>query len=388
MRKEQDTIDWSLIRRKVEGNLTASEHEELEAWLEQDIERKKFVERAQRYYKQEYIPLPDLEQTDRAWEGVVIMCRLSSRRAFFRKLRLWSAAASVLLALAGIGLWNYSGVREESLQIAQEVIEPGSRKGCLILSDGTVMNLGETTSVKQLSDNLVNIRLAQTEIVYESQENPEQEVYNTFRTPRGGEYNLLLSDGTRVWLNARSELTYPVAFGKRQRKVRLKGEAYFEVAKDTVKPFFVETGELQIKVLGTAFNITAYEDEVAVTTTLVTGGVQLLSEIGDLNILQPSQQAIYSKDVKQTEIRQVKTDIYTQWREGRFVFRDEPLGNIMRILSRWYDVEYEFSRPELAKCRFYGVIGRYENIYELLNQFEKTEKVHFFYEGKKVIVKK
>lgn len=387
MGKEKDSIDWALIHGKIKEILTVSEENRLKEWMQQNPEGKKVLERARKYYEREDIPVVDLQRTDRAWAEIEKLCRRSLYKDSVRKLRFWSVAASILLmAGSAIMLYQWEGKAEQSVRL--QGIEPGGPKACLILSDGTVINLGKNTAEQQFSEKQANIRLSQSELTYEVQENPVQETYNTLQIPLGGEYSLLLSDGTRVWLNAKSELVYPVAFCNSERKVRLRGEAYFEVAKDADRPFVVETGDVQVRVLGTSFNVNAYEDEAAVTTTLVTGRVLLLSDAGNIGELLPSQQAIWSKTEKKAEIRQVKPDIYIQWREGRFVFRDQPLEDIMRTLSRWYDMDYEFSSPELAQCRFYGVIGRYENISELLNQFEKTEKVHFSYEGKKVIVKK
>ena len=211
-------------------------------------------------------------------------------------------------------------------------------------------------------------------------------VYNTIQVPRGGEYSLTLADGTRVWLNSQSSLRFPVAFRGEERRVQLTGEAYFEVTPGR-KRFIVETKSVAVRVLGTAFDVNAYEDETVIRTTLVRGKVEILAGGKEACVLQPGQQSVVERATGKTGVLQVNTSLYTQWKDGRFVFRDHTLEDIMRTLARWYDMEYEFVDPGLQQQRFYGVINRFEDVKGLLAQFEKTGKVKFEYEGNRVIIK-
>ena len=223
---------------------------------------------------------------------------------------------------------------------------------------------------------------------YEENQLTKDTLYHTVEVPRGGEYHLTLSDGSKVWLNAESRLTYPAAFGTSERRVRLEGEAYFEVEPGKGH-FIVETGDMNVRVLGTAFNVNAYKNETATRTTLVHGKVEVMTGGDELQqVLVPGEQAIFDRESGQLEVKQVNTDLYTRWIKGQFVFRDTPLRDIMRTLARWYEMEYEFTDAELESLCFYGVISRFERVEGLLEQFEKTGKVHFEYQGNKVIVKK
>lgn len=306
---------------------------------------------------------------------------------FYGRLIGWGAAALLVLALGG-GIWSYRA--RQPLQYTEEAahsIPVGKNKASLILSTGEIIELQASAS-RRLTEQHADIRLDSAGIAYEATDSSAQQVFNTLRVPRGGEYCLALSDGSRVWLNAKTELLYPVSFVGKERRVYLKGEAYFEVARNENRPFIVETGPVEVKVLGTSFNINAYADEPEIVTTLMTGKVELRDSARTARVLHPSEQALWNRDTKTLDVREVNASSYTQWREGKFVFRDDDLETIFRILARWYGMEYEFLQAELKKERFYGVTGRYENITELLRQFEKTGKVHFVCQGNKVMIGK
>ena len=197
---------------------------------------------------------------------------------------------------------------------------------------------------------------------------------------------IVLADGTKVWLNSQSSLRFPVAFQGKERRVQLTGEAYFDVTPGQ-KRFIVETKSMDVRVLGTAFDVNAYEDETVIRTTLVRGKVEILAGGEESCILEPGQQSVFERSTGKVDVFQVNTSLYTQWKDGRFVFRDNTLEDIMRTLARWYDMEYEFASPNLKEQCFYGVINRFEKVEGLLAQFEKTGKVKFEYERNKVIIK-
>lgn len=384
--KKRDTLDWEVIRRKMEGKLTDAEQKVLRDWAGKDGRRRKFLETVRDYYAKDSLPEIGEQQMDRAWERFRIS-RQNERRILYRRFIRWSGAALIFIAL-GCGLWLYHSRQpvqytgEKSLSIL-----PGKNKASLVLSTGKIVEL-PTGGPQQLSDRQADICIDSTGITYKVTNSSAQPVFNTLRIPQGGEYCLSLSDGTCIWLNAETELSYPVVFTGKERRVKLKGEAYFEVACNETQPFIVETDPMEVRVLGTSFNVNAYADEPEVVTTLVSGCVQIQDSGLTVGILQPSEQALWSRKMGTLSVRKVNAASYIQWREGLFVFRDNDLATIFRILGRWYDLEYEFLEPDLKAERFYGTTGRYENIAELLQQFEKTGKVHFVYQGNKVIIKK
>jgi ferric-dicitrate binding protein FerR (iron transport regulator) len=201
-------------------------------------------------------------------------------------------------------------------------------------------------------------------------------IFNTINIPRGGEFNLVLSDGTRVFLNAMSSFKYPVSFTGNNREVELSGEAYFEVKKDPKKPFIVKTSAINIQVLGTSFNLNAYENTNEIVTTLVEGSVKLISHINnESRSLEPEEQATFHTDNGQTEIEQVDVNLYTAWKDGNFIFHDARLEDIMTTLTRWYTADVLYSDESIKELRFSGNLDRYGDINQILDIIETTKKI-------------
>ena len=228
------------------------------------------------------------------------------------------------------------------------------------------------------------IRKRKGELTYEQKAGDMQQeemLFNTITIPRSGEYKLVLSDGTKVWLNSDSKLEFPNTFVGDERRVKLAGEAYFEVAKNKAKPFRVEVDRVEVVVLGTSFNIHAYDE--AVKTTLVEGAVKL-NVAGKAYSLSPGFEA----NVDQGGVKIVKSDVYEQiaWKDGRFVFREKRLEEVMSILSRWYDFEIFYQNAAVKDLHFTGNIPRHATINEVLKFLERTHLVHFSVVGRTVIV--
>jgi hypothetical protein len=210
-------------------------------------------------------------------------------------------------------------------------------------------------------------------------------VYNTLSTPRAGQFQVMLPDGSKVWLNNASSLRYPTAFSGKSREVTLNGEAYFEITKDAAKPFIVRVNELAVNVLGTTFNIMAYNDEPIIKTTLLTGKVSLAAG-GKESFLSPAEQAGISRNGSWKILKGVDTDEAIAWQRGYFHFTHEDIGGVLRQLSRWYDVEVEFTIP-VPDYTFDGEIGRDLSLSSILRHLEKKD-LHFQIDGKKLIVSK
>ena len=255
-------------------------------------------------------------------------------------------------------------------------------------SDGSRIDIVPSVPKKIIVDQKVSVFVDSSSLSYTENVTMEDTIYHTVEVPRGGEFQLTLSDGSRVWLNAESRLTYPLVFGKGERRVCLEGEGYFEVEPGKGS-FIVTSGEVSVRVLGTGFNVNAYEDEEEIRTTLVHGKVEVLTADDSLRqVLLPGEQAVLNRTNGRLKVKKVNTYLYTQWMRKQFVFRNAPLKEIMRSLSRWYQMDYEFTDSGLESVCFYGIIDRFDRVEKLLEQFEKTGKVHFEYQGNKVIIKK
>lgn len=293
----------------------------------------------------------------------------------------WSAAAAVLI-FAGIRfawLSMKAPVIRETVQVAQDtIVRPGSNKALLTLADGSVLALGDAagdTLAMQQSSLIIG---AYGELTYnQGNADTEAPVQNTLTTPPGGQYRLILPDGSKVWLNATSSITYPVAFTGELRKVAVTGEAYFEVKQHAEMPFVVDAGGQEISVLGTAFNVNVYKNEPFISTALVQGRVRVKSKTNSL-LLQPGRQAVCRNpaiagiDAELPLTSTAYTGGEPAWKNGLFNFRDADLPAMMRQLERWYDitVQYEGTPPVL---NFRGELTRDLSIDEILDVLNKVE---------------
>ena len=272
--------------------------------------------------------------------------RAITRRKKRHLVMRWSVAASVILcvALSALYLWNDSDCFFEQKFPQQANWEQSKLAEVeLILADGKRVPLGGSGRQIQdhgvsgiKDDSLQGLTYVQAKAL---DEKVTVVLYNTLKVPTGGFYQLELSDGTRVWLNAESELRFPVQFGTGEREVYLKGEAYFDVRKDVARRFIVHLKESNVTVLGTSFNIKAYGDEDYIYTTLVEGKVRFTSEKEHEEVtLRPGMQSVLNLKSGKTELKEVEVEQFTAWRQGRFVFPSTTLGDLMCQLKRWYDI--------------------------------------------------
>lgn len=264
-------------------------------------------------------------------------------------------------------------------------VMPGTSKATLVLADGSIVALDSISGerVKEKDGTLIDKQ--QGKLVYNSTGNAGGPVlYNTLNIPRGAEYQLILPDGSRVWLNAASSLKYPTRFTGTERKVFLKGEAYFEVAKNATMPFNVYTdANIKIEVLGTHFNIMDYDDEAAVKTTLAEGKVKISNQQTTVTLM-PSQQAVWKKKLQQMSVRQVDPEKEIAWKNGMIEFNDDDLPYIMRQISRWYDVDVSFEGA-VPDESYNGSIPRKATLSEVM-QILKIAGVKYWLENKKLVI--
>ena len=302
--------------------------------------------------------------------------------------RWWAAAAIILLLFTGAYLWMTRHKNEQSLAAGSKPLQhdvlPGGNKAILTLANGQKIMLDSAangTLVQQ--GNTKVIKLANGQLAYTPAGKDKGVVlYNTMTTPRGGQYKIQLPDGTDVWLNAASSVTYPTAFTGADRRVTITGEVYFEVAKDKAKPFRVNVNEVKVEVLGTHFNINSYGDETAIKTTLLEGSVKITAG-KDNRMLKPGEQAQVAQQ-RVTIVNNADLGQVMAWKNGLFNFNKLSLREVLRQLSRWYDVEVVY-QGDVTPRKFGGEIQRDLNLSEVLDGLRETG-IHFSIDGKKLVV--
>jgi len=311
----------------------------------------------------------------------------------YKKYRAYAAAAAILVTLS-VGLYLFKPEKQKRFagtgaKVSRD-LAPGGNKAILTLANGAVISLTDAANGKIASQSGATINKAKAgQLVYtDNGVVTAADEYNSIATPKGGQYQLILPDGTRVWLNAAS-LKYPVAFTGTARKVELTGEAYFEVAKNKAKPFMIHTAKQDVTVLGTHFNINAYADEPNTRTSLLEGSVKVakLNDAASV-IIKPGQAALVGDASSAAKIRiaAIDTDEAVAWKNGYFMFDSENLESILRKVARWYDVDITWQSKNSAQKEFSGTISKYSNASQVLKKLELTEAVHFKIEGRKIIV--
>lgn len=372
--------EWIGLARKLTEYLLSSpdekNHQEAEDWCKQSARHKNLLQYLSdpRTYT-ERIKQQEKIQEKYSYDEFVHAYKQQRR---MKRLRWTGYAASVifLLTVGGIGWWQYQKPVQIVATISPE-FTPGSAKASLILENGQEIPLDNSLVITEEDGTLIQNN-EQGELAYRNtSEKKFSDHYNTLRIPRGGEYRLTLADGTRVWLNSESELTYPTQFNGSKREVILKGEAYFEIASNKQQPFYVKSHNIQVHATGTAFNVMAYEDETTLQVTLTEGGVNIEQENTVLSHLTPDMQFAMNKENGQYLIKNVDPRIATAWKNGIFFFDNEPLSSIIRKLSRWYEADIECKTPELYQYKFSGEIRKYENISRVLDMLSLTNEITY-----------
>ena len=270
--------------------------------------------------------------------------------------------------------------------VEHDIQVPGYR-AVLVLPDGRKVDLDDETSRSHLLGKDSSLLVKANSLEYRDINTPDTtEVFHALEIPRGGEYLLVLSDSTVIYLNSESTLSFPVKFQGGERKVYLTGEAYFDVKKDTERPFVVVAGGLEVLVTGTTFGVRAYEDETDIQTTLASGKVTVRAE-GKSVKLVPNKQALFDKSTLKLMVRDVDVDLYLAWADGRLVYDNCPLEKILTDLGRWYNIDVFYSRDELRAYQFSLNMKKHEAFSEVLELIAKTGEVRFEIKDNTVIVK-
>ena len=300
------------------------------------------------------------------------------RQKKHRKIQQISYAASIsLLLLVGGTCWFYLSQSEQLPTPIAANFTPGSKKASLILENGEEIVLKDQQTITEKDGTIIQNSEEEGLAYKKAVKNTTIIHYNTLRIPRGGEYHLILADGTKIWLNSESELTYPTQFTSTTREVSLKGEAYFEIAHNKEKPFYVNSIDIQVQATGTAFNVMAYKNENNLQVTLTEGGVNIEKDQQIISKLTPNLQFSINKENGKFIVQTVDPRVATAWKNGMFFFENEPLNSIIRKLSRWYEAELECNDTNLQHYKFSGEIRKYENIIKVLDMLKLTNEITY-----------
>ena len=384
MRISKSRISY-LLKVYSNGKATREEEQYLFKWVarggKEAFIKKHIEELVSSYNSNEVIPTVDWEHL---YENIIEEKNSRNHQPALRKIiwSRWAAAASILLML-GTGYYFLTHTHKEQKDLSgtkqpkmNDIAPPNTVHAVLTLSNGQKIILDSTGNgilAKQGSVNV--IKLANGEIAYRGASNEIQ--YNTLSNPRGSKViNLVLADGSKVWLNTASSLTYPTAFTGNERKVEITGEAYLEVAHNATMPFIVSKGNTSIKVLGTHFNVNAYDNESSLNVTLLEGSVRVAANGNQQpKVIVPGEQAQVNKNGNIAVANSVDLNEVIAWKEGVFSFKGASIESIMRQVSRWYDVDVVFEEP--VEEKFYAEVSRNTGVSNLLQMLEATKSVHF-----------
>ncbi len=379
-----------MIAKEVGDIITDGEKQELAGWIDESDDNKSlykqiknsanFESRNKRYRQIDI---------NAGWEGISLKMKKKRRLSVTKQVFRYAASfiAIFMLGLGGYFLYDKINAPVEVAPVVAE-IKPGTTKATLILDGGERVNLDaqEEFSLTEKDGTLINRKQGQLDYAKAPGEEINKPIYNTVQIPRGGEFNLALSDGTHVFLNSMSQIRYPVQFVGGERRVELTGEAYFEVSENKDRPFIVETGGINIEVLGTEFNVNAYEKYDEIVTTLVEGKVRINSpdKKFDAVVISPNDQAKFDVEKCVVGVARVDPALYTAWKEGRFIFYDQRLEDIMEILTRWYSANVYYPDPSVKELRFSGNLDRYGSIGHILEIIKSTDKVDIEIKGDEI----
>ena len=379
-----------LARKWIDGTITEEEKKEFAQWYDQDPESPIVIPPSFAVSEEE-LHHRMLGNILKRKDGEAILLRL-------RKKRFLQIAAAVLLVVGSAIVYRYfftprlsSPIAKSNVnavkgnQIVSNEIVPGGNKAVLLLADGSKIVLDSASNGTIAGDPATKfIKLNDGQLRLSSAGKPHSTAYNTLSTPRGGQYAITLADGTTVWLNSASSLYFPNAFTGKERVVELTGEAYFEVAKNPAQPFTVKVNEMEVKVLGTHFNVMAYRDEEAVQTTLLEGSVRIQQQAATA-LLKPGQQAAVKAGGAIRVSNPADIEQAVAWKNGYFNFEGATIETIMRQLARWYPVDVVYARK--IPVHFTGTIAKNVGIGKVFHMLELTGAVHFSVNGNKVTVR-
>ena len=370
-----------IIAASLKGNANDEEQRTLREWLSVSTRNKKIYDEFKdgKRLEQKIVESQQINWKNDYQHFITKWQRTRKNRRMKTIIRY---AAILTLPIVAAGIFLLQKNDRQTIVSISEVIKPGEHKAVLITGGGERITLSDSTLSPIQEQNGMIVNVTNNKVSYILPEDSlctqGSPIFNTLQIPRGGEYFLTLADGTEVWLNAETEIRYPVQFTGDKRVVYLDGEAYFTVAPDKNKPFTVVSTHASVSVLGTQFNFRAYPDERDVQTTLVSGSVIMQSEKYKQQIkLVPGEQGVLEKNSAKLMKQEVNTYLYTAWKDGRFAFRDARLEDLFNILARWYDLSVFYQSPEAKDIRFTGDLNKTDDFKSILKIIEQNERVIF-----------
>lgn len=374
----------SLLSKALLGMLSEEEKRALQQWREESPENEQLYGSVMNtgYIVQKSREVANVDIVN----GYMNVLQKRKRNVRVRRIRrIVSVAAGVVLPLLAVVLWYGTRQKSDVPEQVASVIRHGEVKAELVLADGTTRILSSGVTDSLFVQQGASIVVQDQGVSYQGDSSVVEERYNTLRVPRGGEYSITLSDGTIVYLNAESELRYPVKFVGEDRRVYLSGEAYFDVVHDKAHPFVVDVKNSTVMVLGTSFDVRAYADEDEVLTTLVQGSVRF-SAGKESVILEPGEQVVLDKSGR-LETREVDTYLYTAWKDGVFAFKRQRLEEIMKVVARWYDVNVFWENVSQKEVTFTGKMKRYDDFSKVVEMLEMTGNTEFMIKENNIFIR-
>jgi len=391
MKNNQDSIPddiLDLIARKAVKSTTPEENSQLSAWIQEHPELEKecdhFLEQIQKLH---WLHKTNAIDQKSAWEK--INYHITTQHKVRNLYLKWIAAAAIFVLFIAAAWYLVLNFQSNEPIISESTVQlERTNQAILVLSDGEEFLLNEKTETNLEEGGGIHITNKPGEILaYEKTDKESAGLsFHKLIIPPGARYQLQLSDGTQVWMNAASEIEYPVTFGNEERRIVLSGEAYFEVTEDTKRPFFIEANGYEIRVLGTSFNVSTYRTDSYMQTTLVTGKVEVTGRNGKKLNLEPGQMVMIDNESQSQTIENVDTRFYTSWRDGILYFNKVSLYDLSIKLERWYDADFEFINPEKKWLIYSGAMENSRNIEFLLDLISQTADVSFSIKGRKVTV--
>ncbi|MEG2341103.1 MAG: DUF4974 domain-containing protein [Odoribacter sp.] len=378
-----------LIVKSFQEELTEVEKQKLDKWLadEKNYQLYQSLRKADLGIKKQEMRAV---HSEKAWKNLERKIH-SIRRSPMIHLIQYAAVILLLLSIGTLIYLHPISINKTIVQLyEQEIPQPGSSKAVLILESGKKIELNDKEDFFLQQDSTISLNNTGNtlKVKLSQQQSYRSAIYQTLDIPKGGEYKLILSDGSVVWLNSDSRLRFPSSFPGKKRTVYLEGEAYFEVSPDSLHPFIVSSKGMDVEVLGTKFNVKAYPEDVIIYTTLCQGSVKTINQQTGLSLLlEPNQQARFTKQNGKIEKQEVDSRLFTGWTGGRFVFENETLEEIMKQLERWYNIDVFYQNPSIKKYKFTGDVDRFDEISTILNMIEKTYNITFSINQKTIVIK-
>lgn len=358
-------------------------------WLKEDIENRKLYLTLKGKRKESTLHF----DKDQAFDNISDILGLNIRKKELFYQKSWFVYVASILLIVSVSVTGYFAFIHEDIpvsvifaEVKKNIYDPGTKKAYLLSSQGEMLDLSETFEIRK-NDGTIITNKSKGVVHFHQSKSPEKKTeHHTLYVPKGGEYELLLVDSSKVYLNSETKLIFPGRFDGDIRRVELIGEAYFEIKKDS-RPFIVQTAEMEIEVLGTTFNVNAYRDNASVLTTLVEGSVQIhVPDNPETYLLMPDNNFSINKLTNKISIRNVNTEVYTAWVKGEFVFRNQSLNDIFVQLARWYDFKIEYENPAVRNMRFTGSAKKTRPLNYLLEQIQYVTDIKYRDEGDKIIL--